>query len=237
MIEAVVPVRAGSRRLKGKNTSKFAGSNLLTHKIRQLQRCKEVDSVLVSSDSEAMLELAEREGARLHFRSPEYADDVFGRSLSETISHIVSQSVADHILWAQVTSPLVDEAVYGKAVNLYLRAREDGFDSLVTQTTVNEFLWSSEGPINYSAGADHIPSQNLTGITKMTFGILLAPRLEMLSWAYYHGPNPYRMLLGKRESVDIDDLLDLEAARAWLDLSSETSTEVLPFDASSNSEA
>lgn len=231
MIQAIVPVRAGSRRLKDKNLSHFAGTNLLSHKIRQLKRVPAVESIIVSSDSDEMLGIAHAEGAIPMHRPSEYADDVNGRSLSETIRHIASEASGDHLMWAQVTSPLVDDILYQQAIELYREKLREGFDSLVTQTPVKEFLWDHSGPTNYVAGPGHVPSQSLGNITKMTFGVLLAPRNKMIDWSYYHGPNPYRMMLGKRESVDIDDFLDLSAARAWLDIARETGGEILPFDA------
>ena len=236
MIEAIIPVRAGSRRLKGKNTALFGGTSLLANKIRQLKRSNKIDSILVSSDSTMMLEIAEGEGARTHLRSPEYADDVLGKGLSETIGHIASQSEAETLVWAQATSPLVDERIFDEAVELYFRGLESGYDSLVTQTKLSEFLWDEKGPLNYKPGSTHVPSQSLSGLSKMTFGVLIASRLNMIEWAYYHGPNPFRMMLGKREASDIDDLLDLTAARAWLDLSHDLASEIVPFDSNSETQ-
>ena len=232
MIQAIVPVRAGSRRLKDKNLANFAGTTLLSHKIRQLKRTPSVSSIVVSSDSELMLDVAQNEGVVGLRRSPEFADDVRGRSLSETIRHIATEVNGEHLMWAQVTSPLVDEDLFEAAIKLYFEGKAAGYDSLVTQTAVREFLWDDNGPTNYSAGASHVPSQDLTTITKMTFGILIAERQNMIEWSYYHGPNPYRMMIGKRESADIDDLLDLEAARSWLHLDKSHPGEILPFDSS-----
>ena len=58
IMAAVIPVRAGSRRLKNKNIAPFAGTTLLQYKIRQLQRVNEIDKIVVTSDSDLMLELA-----------------------------------------------------------------------------------------------------------------------------------------------------------------------------------
>jgi CMP-N-acetylneuraminic acid synthetase len=232
LIEAIIPVRAGSRRLKDKNLANFGGTTLLAHKIRQLQRTPTVSSIVVSSDSDQMLQIAVDEGVIPLRRSPEFADDVRGKSLSETIKHIATQASGKHLMWAQVTSPLVDEEIYGRAIQLYFDGLSKGFDSLITQTVVREFLWDESGPTNYVAGPSHVPSQDLNSITKMTFGVLIAARQRMIEWAYYHGPKPYRMMLGKRESADIDDLLDLEAARSWLHVDKSQPAEILPYDSS-----
>jgi len=60
-ITGVIPVRAGSRRLPNKNILPFGDSNLLVHKIRQLRHVKGLDRIVVSSDSDMMLEMAEKE--------------------------------------------------------------------------------------------------------------------------------------------------------------------------------
>jgi N-acylneuraminate cytidylyltransferase len=62
----------------------------------------------------------------------------------------------------------------------------------------------------------------------ITDGILLAPRAKMVEWAYFHGPRPYKFALDKRSAVDIDDGLDLAAARAWLDMD-ESVSQVDPY--------
>lgn len=45
-VTAVVPVRAGSRRLKNKNVAPFAGTNLLLNKIEQLKKVPEVERLV-----------------------------------------------------------------------------------------------------------------------------------------------------------------------------------------------
>ena len=62
-ITAVIPVRAGSKRLPNKNILPFGDSNLLIHKIRQLKQVKGVDTIVVSSDSPEMLNMAYSESA------------------------------------------------------------------------------------------------------------------------------------------------------------------------------
>lgn len=62
----------------------------------------------------------------------------------------------------------------------------------------------------------------------MTDGILLAPRKRMIEWNYFHGPNPYKYILDKRTSLDIDDGLDLVCARAWLDMD-ESVSQIVPY--------
>ena len=61
-ITAVIPVREGSTRVKNKNIRQFAGTTLLENKIKQLKDTKGIDEIIVSSDSEIMLEIARSNG-------------------------------------------------------------------------------------------------------------------------------------------------------------------------------
>ena len=50
----------------------------------------------------------------------------------------------------------------------------------------------------------------------VTDGILIAPRIKMIEWKYFHGLNPKKFILDKIKCVDIDDKLDLLVAQTWL---------------------
>ena len=71
-ITAIIPVRAGSTRLKNKNVAPFAGTNLLINKINQLKQVSEISKIVVSSDSDVMLEMAHLSGVETHKRAPEF---------------------------------------------------------------------------------------------------------------------------------------------------------------------
>lgn len=216
-ITAIIPVRAGSRRLKNKNIAPFAGTNLLVHKIEQLQKVKEINRIVVSSDSDLMLQMAKEAGADIHKRAPEYCDEKT-KTFGEVVRHVAESVDGDDILWATCTSPLVTPKLYAQAIKEYYPALEQGFDSLVSFEVIKRYLWDDNGPVNYELGLKHVPSQQLPNLYIVTDGILLAPREKMIEWAYFHGRNPYRFIVDKRSGCDIDDGLDLATARAWLDM-------------------
>lgn len=227
-ITAIIPVREGSRRLKNKNIAPFAGSNLLLFKISQLKQVSQIDRIVVSSDSDRMLAMAKQAGVYTHKRAPEYCDEKT-KTFGEVVAHICANVPGDDILWATCTSPLVFPKLYGEAIDLYYnKALPHGFDSLVSMEMFKRYLWDDRGPINYELGVKHVPSQQLPPLYYVTDGILLAPREKMIQWKYFHGPNPYRFILNKRSSVDIDDGLDLACARAWLDME-ESVSQIEPY--------
>lgn len=226
-VTAIIPVRAGSRRLKNKNVAPFAGTNLLLNKIEQLKKVSAIERIVVSSDSDMMLEMAQNAGALIHKRSIEFCDEKT-KSFGEVVRHIAENVEGEHILWATCTSPLVFPSMYEKAIATYREALEDGYDSLVSFEKIKRYLWDDNGPINYELGLKHVPSQQLPDLYIVTDGILLAPREKMIEWSYFHGRHPYKFIIDKRAAVDIDDGLDLAAARAWLDMD-ESVSHIEPF--------
>lgn len=230
-ITAIIPVRAGSTRLKNKNIAPFAGTNLLINKIHQLQQVKEITDIVVSSDSDVMLEMASLAGAKTHKRAIEYCDEKT-KTFGEVVRHIAESVDGDDILWATCTSPLVFPKDYADAIAHYYPALEQGYDSLMSVESFKRYIWNEEGPLNYELGLKHVPSQQLPTLYFVTDGILMAPRAKMIEWAYFHGRHPYKYVVNKRTGCDIDDGLDLACARAWLDMD-ESVSQIDPYMISS----
>lgn len=217
MITAVIPVRKGSRRLKNKNISSFGGKNLLTYKIDQLQQVSAISSIVVSSDCEEMLLMAQSHGASTHHRADEFCDEK-SQPFGSVVAHICKNIEGTHVLWATCTSPLVEPRHYSDAISIYLYQVENGYDSLMSVEPFQRYLWTKEGPLNYELGVKHVPSQELPIYHRVTDGILIAPRKKMIEWQYFHGAKPFKYPMSKRASVDIDDIFDLACARAMLSL-------------------
>ncbi len=72
---ALIPIRAGSLRVKNKNTRAFAGSSLLELKIKELERCHLVSEIVVNTNDDKAAELAAQLGATVQIRDPYFASD------------------------------------------------------------------------------------------------------------------------------------------------------------------
>ena len=209
-ITAVIPVKGDSSRLPHKNILPFGESNLLIHKIRQLKNVKYLTNIIVSSDSDEMLAMAEAEGVVGLKRPKQYADESL--PISEFVKYLGETLPGDHIMWSCVTSPLVDSALYTKAIATYLEQLKTGYDSLVTVTPFKHYLMDENGPFNFSRGKEHPNSQNLPKLYLFTNGIQLTPREKYCEWGDRIGLRPYMMEVGKREAIDIDDIYDYKLA-------------------------
>jgi CMP-N-acetylneuraminic acid synthetase len=215
---AIIPVRAGSRRLKNKNISTFADSNLLEYKINVLKKVDMINNIVVSSDSDLMLNMAQKQGVETHKRALEYCDEKT-QTFGAVVKHICENVEGENIVWAPVTAPLISINTYAESLMLYNEniLKNKKFDSLVSVESFKRYLWNNNGPINYELGLKHLPSQELEELYFISDGIIVAPRNKMIEWSYFHGVNPYKMILNRIESVDIDDSFDLELAKFYYD--------------------
>jgi len=80
------------------------------------------------------------------------------------------------------------------------------------------YIWMDDRPLNYELGVRHVPSQELPPLYRVTDGILIAPRNKMIEWNYFHGRKPFKYVMSKRASIDIDDPFDMACAKAWLEI-------------------
>ena len=114
-----LPVRSGSERVVNKNTKPFAGieGGLLANKLRQLRETKNVDEVILSTNDNLAIEIAES----MQFptlkiiRRPDCLGDS-STNLKDLIRYVNGIAEFEHILWGHVTTPLVGAKQYDEAV-------------------------------------------------------------------------------------------------------------------------
>jgi N-acylneuraminate cytidylyltransferase len=215
-VVAVIPVRAGSRRLPNKNILPFGDTNLLVHKIRQLKMVPAIDHVVVSSDSDIMLSMAQNEGVLTHKRAPEYCDEKT-KTFNEVVRNVAENVSDDILMWAPCVCPLTTVDSYTLALKIFgekvLKAKE--YDSVISGKKFKEYLFDEQGPVNWNP-EHHVPSQQLPEWKTIINGFYIASRSDMIKWSYLYGKNPYVYILDKKEAVDIDDAEDFAIAKALL---------------------
>lgn len=106
---AIIPARGGSKRLIGKNIYPLLGKPLLAYTIEALQGCDFVDAIYVSSDDTAILEVAEKWGARGLKRPLELADDKTPKivAIRQAVDDplVLADGDVENVIVAQANSP------------------------------------------------------------------------------------------------------------------------------------
>lgn len=221
-----IPCRAGSERVKNKNTRPFAGfdGGLLELKLQQLARVPELSRIIVSSNDQAVLDYAERFRSQTDSRvEPLPRPDEFGVSstsmgafIRDYIAHLQPEGV---MVWTHVTHPLITSKTYREVIEAYQAATARGHDSLITATKIQKFLWKDGKPFNYDNSVEKWPrSQDIEPIYEINHGVYMMPFSVMRETGDRIGRTPYFHALPEHDAMDIDwqdqfDLLE-EIARA-----------------------
>ena len=207
VMKALIPVRSGSLRVKNKNIRSFADSSLLEIKIRQMLSIKELDGVVVNSNSDEMLDIAKSLGAETIKRDEYYATSEV--SPNDLYVNIAENFNADIMVFANATNPLITNETVVECIDLYNNQKD--FDSINTVNLVKEFLWLDGKAINYNP--DKKPrSQDLPNIVSINHAVNVIDKNLMKQRRDIFGFKPYLKIIDKVESIDIDDDIDFRFA-------------------------
>lgn len=217
---AIIPARAGSKRLPRKNLLDLHGKPLVVWTIEAAQNSHYIDSVYVSSDDEAIIAIANRLQAKTITRPAELARDTSTTfdAINHTIGLIAEQY--EYIVLLQPTSPLrtaqhIDEGV--------LLLNEKSADAIVSVSVAEHSpLWSNTLPPDKSMNG-FLPKkalqrgQDLPVYYRLNGAIYICRTDRLLAERSFFLPdNIYAYVMEKKDSVDIDDEVDFEFAQALL---------------------
>ena len=223
-IYAFVFARAGSKRLRNKNLLELAGKPLVQHSIDFALNSDFIDRVFVSSDSDQILKIAKNRGAETIQRPPELATDESPEI--ESWKHAVDFVVGrygdfDKFVSLPPTSPLRRS----EDVKSVIRALEPTVDYSVSITRSSHSPWisivtrDSDGlvrPLVHSNKSlnrhqDAPESFELTAVAFATTPEYVRNANHLWDGAVIGVEVP------RETSIDIDDRVDFEFARALID--------------------
>ncbi len=87
---AIIPARGGSRRIAGKNIRDFSGRPIISYSIETARQSELFDSIIVSTDSEEIADVARRYGAQVPFIRPASLADDFATT-SAAFAHALEE--------------------------------------------------------------------------------------------------------------------------------------------------
>ena len=205
---AIVPVRADSQRVKNKNLKRFAGTNLLEIKLKNLKQIKDIDEILVSSDSSKMLKIAKKLKLSTHKREKYYASSK--ATNSEFFENLAENIDSDYVLYSPVTTPLISKKTIQNCIDV-LKRKKLNFKSVATVKLVKHHMWLNNKPLNYKINKSP-SSQDLPDIMAVTYGCCIVKRSDMLKFKNVVTDKSKFITINDIEATDIDSELDFKIA-------------------------
>lgn len=223
---AIIPARAGSKRLPGKNLLDLAGKPLIAWTIQAAIDSGVFSRVVVSTDSPDIAEAALKSGAEVPFMRPvSLAEDL--TTTADVLIHAVGELTGQpggrwsHLACLQPTSPLRSAENIREAVRLLEEKQADAVISVCK--TEHSPLWSNTLPEDLSLdgfipeSVQKIPSQDLPVYYRLNGAIYICDIKRFLEEkTLFLRPGAFAYVMNREDSIDIDDRLDFDLAGLYL---------------------
>tara|TARA_B100001057_G_C22784136_1_gene924864 strand:- start:57 stop:725 length:669 start_codon:yes stop_codon:yes gene_type:complete len=210
-IVAIIPIRKNSQRIKNKNFKKFyKNKSLLDIKIEQLKKVKEIDKIVVSSDSKKAERIAKRYGVNFHKREKFFASSKC--SGSDFFQHLALSIKGEYLMYCPCTSPVIKNITYRKFLKKFFLYKNK-FDSFNTVSKLNTFMWKGKKSLNYNSFKAPNSQDLPDNYFELTFGINIISRKKMIKFKNIVGKKPNFFILDKLECADIDEKIDFDIAK------------------------
>lgn len=187
-------------------------------KLRQLAQVRALDRIVVSSNDDGVVQIANELAEELPLRLDVVRrPDRYGRATTSMESfirdYVSTLDVSGTMLWAHVTHPLMTGEAYERVLRMWRGLDRKRFDSVVTTTRLQEFVWKDGLPFNYDPVPERWPrSQDLHPLQIINHAayVLDFDTLQLLGDRM--GQRPRFAELKGHEAMDIDWPEDFDLA-------------------------
>lgn len=213
---AIIPARGGSKRLPNKNILELGGKPLIKWTIEAAQACHKIDTVMVSTDSINIADIAIQAGAKVpYLRSAELSNDT--ASSSDVILDVIDyyESIGndfDVVILLQPTSPLRTTEQIDESLQLFDSKR--AFSVVSVTLCEHSPLWANTLSDNGSMEGFLRPetlqrSQDLDEYFRLNGAIYIfdIKKLKEKGTICYSSDS-YAYIMNNYTSVDIDTKFD-----------------------------
>ncbi|GAL22068.1 N-acetylneuraminate cytidylyltransferase [Vibrio maritimus] len=213
-IVALLPMKANSTRVPGKNFKDFCGKPLFKWILDVLESVEEIDQVIINTDAKDILirnGLKESEKVIIRQRKASICGDEV--SMNTVLADDVENIEADIYVMTHTTNPLLSKETIRRALSQYKMELEQGSaDSLFTVNKIQtRFYTENCQPINHDPN-NLIPTQNLEAWYEENSNLYLFNRTSFASTNARIGSKPTMMVSPPLECSDIDTPDDWDQA-------------------------
>lgn len=213
-IVALLPMKANSVRVKGKNFRDFCGKPLFRWILDTLLQVEEIDQIIINTDARHILAengLVDTDRITIRDRKPEICGDHVSMNL--VLADDVANVPADLYLMTHTTNPLMSADTIRKAIVAFIDAKVAGTaDSLFTVDKVQTRFYRADcSPVNHDPD-NLIPTQNLEPWFEENSNLYLFTADSFAKTKARIGKQPMMYEGPYFESIDIDTPADWDFA-------------------------
>ncbi len=204
---ALLPLKANSERVVGKNFRTFAGKPLFRWILDTLQEIEEIDKIIINTDARDLLEqngFRENEKVLIRERKAEICGDHV--SMNRIIEDDISAIKADTYVMTHTTNPLLSGRTIRSAIEAYYKGVvRDGKDSLFTVNEYQTRFYRGDGSAVNHDPENLIRTQDLEPWYEENSNLYIFTQKSFAETTARIGKNPILFPMPTLESADIDD--------------------------------
>jgi N-acylneuraminate cytidylyltransferase len=218
-ILAIIPARAGSKRIKNKNIISFKGKPMIVQTLDIAKKCKYIDKIIVSTESKKIQNISKLAGVYTPFLRKDSYDDY--SSVQEATLSAIGQ-VEDYFGKFDVVIQLMANCPLRKLKTLNLSIENFFKKKLNSQISFFDYgfanpWWAHKiknkkiAPLN--AKKLFKRSQDLENLYCPTGSIWISNINILKKYKTFYSPNYGYFIMNFYEAIDIDGIEDLSLAR------------------------
>ena len=206
-VVSLLPMKAHSERIAGKNFRDFCGKPLYAWVLDRLLSIDEIDLIVINTDARAILAdhgLVESDRVRIRDRGPELCGDTI--SMNRILEDDIRAVPADTYLMTHTTNPLLtQETIQAALADYSLGLKDESCDSLFTVNRFQTRFYREDGwPINHDP--NHlVRTQDLEVWYEENSNLFIFNQESFAGTGARIGARPRFYEMRPWEAVDIDD--------------------------------
>ena len=208
---ALLPMKANSERVKGKNFKHFSGKPLFQWTLNTLLSVKEIDQVIINTDARELLinnGLVENDRLLIRDRRPEICGDLVSMNL--IIEDDINNTDADVYLMTHTTNPMMKANTVRDALAAFNSNKT--IDSLFTVDKIQTRFYDKDcNPVNHNPD-NLLRTQDLEPWYEENSNLYIFTKNSFINTKARIGKNPMMYETPKFESIDIDTPSDWDLA-------------------------
>lgn len=218
---AIIPARGGSKRLKNKNILPLKNKPLIVHTIEAGLNSKYINNVIVSSNSDEILDISKQSGATI-IKRPDYLCEDSSTTF-DAIKHTIENNQGyEYVVLLQPTSPLRTSKHIDEAIELLENKNADAIISVCEME--HSPLWCNTldetNHMNNFLNKNILNkrSQDLEKYYRVNGAIYICKISKLLEEkTFFLENNIFAYKMEQIDSIDIDTKLDFLIAETILD--------------------
>jgi CMP-N,N'-diacetyllegionaminic acid synthase len=223
VVLGVIPARAGSKGLPGKNLRRLGGLSLIGHAVASAREARRLTRTIVSTESEAIAEEARRHGAEVPFLRPaELASDEAG--MVPVLQHAVrwlesTGTRPDLVVTLQPTSPLRTGAEIDRTIDKVVETGADSAQTLCEASYHPFFMKTLEGDRTvalFGDGKKYVRRQDAPAVYQPSGAVYVTRYHVLMDEGQVLGHDNRGLVMPFEASVNIDTEWDFVLAELLL---------------------